>query len=97
MQNESESNKAVIQCVVITVCLCAIVGVGVEAFCVVYKVPDMNTQLAGGFTHVVDTIIGALIAMLINTKSQVASTPGPTPVNVTNTAETPVQTHEANT
>ena len=64
------NNSKVIHFVVTTVCIAAIIGVGTEAMCVIYKIPDMGGPIGGGFTHTVDTIIGALIAMLINTRPQ---------------------------
>lgn len=92
------SNAKVILAVALTICACALMGVGVEAMCVIYKIPDMNTPLSGGFLHVVDTLIGALIAMLINTRTQPPlpsiKDVGPSKVVVTNEPDNPVPTTE---
>jgi hypothetical protein len=64
------NNSKVIHFVVLTVCAGALVCIGTEAYCYINKVPDMNTNLSGAFMHVTDTLIGALIAMLINTRPQ---------------------------
>jgi hypothetical protein len=67
---EKPSNSTVsIHIVVCTVCACALFGVIVQGMCVIYKIPDMNTTLSGAFMHVVDTIIGALIGMLVSTRT----------------------------
>lgn len=87
------SNINVIRYVVITVCICAFLCVTTEAICVLFKIPDMNTSLSGGFTHVTDTLIGALIGLLISTKPQQATSTTPQ-VEVTNTTANPVPTTE---
>lgn len=90
------TNQFVIQAVVSTVCLLALIGVSVEAACAFWKIPDMSGSLSSGFTHVVDTLVGALIAMLINTRPQDARKPDDvlTQVTVENPPEHPVQTQE---
>ncbi len=89
------TNQFVIQAVVSTVCLLALIGVSVEAACAFWKIPDMSGSLSSGFTHVVDTLVGALIAMLINTRPQDARKPEDLPAEVTvvNPPESPAQTH----
>ena len=52
-----------------------------------FKIPDMNTPLSGGFTHVVDTLVGAAIAMLINTRT--APDTGASTTTSTTTTTTP--------
>jgi len=81
-------NTKVIFVVTLTICLGAIVGIIVESMCVVYKVPDMNTTMSGSFSHTVDTLIGALIAMLINTRTQPNGGTGITTTTVTTTPPT---------
>lgn len=73
----SPDNSSIITWVIRTVCLLAIIGVAVEGACAVFQIPDMSGALSSGFTHVVDTIVGALIALLINTRA--ASNPPPPP------------------
>jgi uncharacterized membrane protein YeaQ/YmgE (transglycosylase-associated protein family) len=63
-------NPKVIFLVTLTICACALIGVVTGMLCILYKVPDMNTTMSGWFTHVIDTIAGALIGMLINTRVQ---------------------------
>jgi hypothetical protein len=90
-------NPKVIFIVTGTICLCALVGVITGAVCIIYKIPDMNTTMSGWFTHVIDTIAGALIGMLINTRvSQNGKQNGapPTPVQVVNPPSAPVPTEE---
>lgn len=70
MAEQTPNNSKVIHAVVLTVCACTLVGVGTQAACVIYKIPDMGGHIGEGFSHVVDTLIGALIAMLINTRPQ---------------------------
>ena len=101
MNEPTTNNQNVILIVVSTVCIAALIGIVTEAICVFYKIPDMNTQLAGGFTHVVDTVIGALIAMLINTRAtstQAAPTVEagqPAEVKIVNKPSQPVPTVES--
>lgn len=66
--------------------MCALTGIITEAFCVIYKIPDMNNNVSGAFVHVVDTLFGALIAMLINTRAQA---PVPTLADVAKVVATP--------
>lgn len=89
----NSSNSKIIMLVAVTICISAIIGVGAEAFCVIYKIPDMSNAFSGGFVHVVDTLIGALIAMLINTRAQPANSPeSPASVVVENKPNDPVPT-----
>jgi hypothetical protein len=67
-QSNLPSNSKVIHFVVGTVCIAALISVGTQAWCYLTKVPDMNTPLSSAFIHVTDTLVGALIAMLINTR-----------------------------
>jgi hypothetical protein len=86
-------NARVIFLVALTICVCTLIGVSVEGVCVLWKIPDMNTPMSSGFTHVVDTLVGAAIAMLINTRtspSDVGATATTTTTETTPaTTETP--------
>lgn len=68
--NKLPNNAHIITLVVLTVCSATMIGVITEALCYFYKIPDMNSNLSHGFTHTVDTLVGALLAMLITTRSQ---------------------------
>jgi hypothetical protein len=81
------NNSKVIHIIVFTVCLLAMICIVTSALCVIYKIPDMNTPLSGGFTHVTDTLIGALIAMLINTRPQPQQPPITTPQEAADLAQ----------
>lgn len=70
MNQTPPNNSKVIHFVVITVCACTLMGVLTQAVCVILRIPDMGGHIGEGFSHVVDTLIGALIAMLINTRPQ---------------------------
>lgn len=87
--NPDSADHNTIKIVVITVCVLAAVCVCAEAACSVFKIPDMSGALSSGFTHVTDTLVGALIALLINTRSS-------NKVDVTNTPEHPVPVAPAN-
>jgi hypothetical protein len=88
--NDKPSNSAIsIHIVVCTVCICALFGVVVQGLCVLYKIPDMNTTLSGAFMHVVDTIIGALIGMLVSTRTQGKYDGKPVPTTIENPASDP--------
>jgi hypothetical protein len=69
-QNLIPNNSKVIHIVAATVCASVLIGVISEAICVIFKIPDMGGPVSGGFTHTVDTLVGAAIAMLINTRPQ---------------------------
>lgn len=83
----NESNHNTIRFVVVTVCLLAGVGVCTEAACAFWKIPDMSGSLSSGFTHCVDTLVGALIALLINTRPQ-SDSPQSAQTTVTDNATT---------
>lgn len=91
-----DSNQIVIVLVVSTVCFLALIGVSVEAACSFWKIPDMSGTLSSSFTHVTDTLVGALIALLINTRAQQSRKADelPSEVTVVNPPEDPVQTQE---
>ncbi|MEO7099106.1 MAG: hypothetical protein ABI162_07070 [Luteolibacter sp.] len=96
------NNSRVIHMIVFTVCASALVGVLTEAACIIFKIPDMNNTLSGAFMHVVDTLIGAMIAMLIQTRPQAQVSPPPaldasgaTPVTISNQPSNPVPVHDA--
>lgn len=88
-------NPKVIFLVAGTICVCALIGVITGAICIIYSVPDMNTTMSGWFTHVIDTIAGALIGMLINTRISQNGKNNSTPVEVVNKPSEPVLTREA--
>lgn len=65
-------------------------GVGTETLAVLYKLPDMNTPLSNAFVHVVDTLVGALIGMLIKTGADKLLPPDkPIPTTIENTPDDP--------
>lgn len=92
------NNAHIITLVVLTVCSATLIGVITEALCYFYKIPDMNSNLSHGFTHTVDTLVGALLAMLITTRSQEQRIPDvelpqmnePAPVVIENKPSDPV-------
>lgn len=69
MTTHDASENSTIKIVVVTVCILAGICVCAEAACSIFKIPDMSGNLSGGFVHVTDTLVGALIALLINTRS----------------------------
>lgn len=79
--NGTETNKSIITIVTATICTCALIGVGTESLCYFLRTPDMNNNLSHAFVHIVDTLIGAMIAMLIQTRAQekLPAVPTPTP------------------
>lgn len=96
------NNSKVIHMVALTVCLSVLVGLITEALIVIFKIPDMGGPVSGGFTHTVDTLVGAVIAMLINTRPQEqrqaetspTTTLTATPVTITQPADKPVPVTE---
>lgn len=87
-----QNNSKAIMIVISTVCILAFICVVTQAMCAFWKIPAMSDNLSTGFTHISDTLIGALIALLINTRSQETRRDAPPSVTPAGTPSDPVST-----
>lgn len=65
-----KDNSLIILLVVATVCVATLFCVVTLCMCAIYKIPDMSGSLTAGLNQITATLVGALIALLINTRAQ---------------------------
>lgn len=83
-----KTNSHVITIVVATVCSLAFMCVATLCACVFWKIPSMSDTMSAAFAQIASTLIGALLAMLVNTRAQMPRKEDP--LETTGTPSNPI-------